>query len=72
LEQIYYDLFVTVFYDLWVRISGIGTYKYKNGSQYNGEYQEGSKHGKGICTHSDGTKFAQVWEYRDLKKEEKI
>eukprot|EP00128_Syssomonas_multiformis_P008024 Colp12_sorted_trinity150504_noHs@16594 len=40
---------------------GKGTYKFKNGARYIGEYKEGKKHGNGVLVYPDGSKYEGTW-----------
>ena len=39
------------------KMTGTGTYQFKDKSQYTGEFLDGKMHGKGIITYPNGTKF---------------
>ena len=42
-------------------INGQGTYTYKEGYKYVGEYKDGQKDGKGTLTYPDGSKIDGEW-----------
>jgi hypothetical protein len=44
--------------------TGIGTFTYANGSEYEGEFLNGKPHGQGICLYQNQDRYAGEW-YRD-------
>jgi hypothetical protein len=45
--------------------NGIGTYKYKDGSTYKGQFKNGLADGFGVCYYADGTQY--VGQFKDHK-----
>jgi hypothetical protein len=44
--------------------NGRGTFIFKSGAKYVGEFHDGEIHGVGICTYADGSKYAGQWSHR--------
>uniref|UniRef100_A0A8C8SMG9 Radial spoke head 1 homolog n=1 Tax=Pelusios castaneus TaxID=367368 RepID=A0A8C8SMG9_9SAUR len=40
---------------------GLGTYRFKNGARYIGEFVENKKHGQGVFMYPDGSKYEGEW-----------
>ncbi len=44
--------------------NGKGTYKFRSGSVYSGQFQNGQFHGWGVCEYADGDKYEGWWAQR--------
>ena len=43
-------------------VNGYGTYTWRDGAKYVGEYRDGKRHGQGTKTWPDGTVKRGIWE----------
>ena len=49
-------------------INGTGTFEYKDGSKYVGEWYNGARNGQGTLTHTNGDKYIGQWDLGHLIK----